>query len=119
VEKKEDSQLRIDIIICLIVIVIGFLSIILICSNNASKTISELQDLDNGNYYATGFISNVNNVNNVTSFTLSDETSSIYGVILSDYNLVNGNVIAGYCQITNYKNKKECVFKKELIKIIS
>jgi|GEM_PF-6352659 len=113
VEKKQDSIAeRYDIIIIALLIIIGLMGLIYVALNDHSMTITELLQKDTGVYFTSGFVSNINTQESKTTFTLADSNDFIESIIFSKSSLISGESISGYCSISVYNNKKECIFKE-------
>ena len=117
VEKKKGLLLeRYEIILISVLIIVGLLGLIFISTNNYHKTISELYELKEGNYYISGFVSDVKIYENFITFKLSDDSSEI-NAIAHETVINNSDLISGYCNLKTYNKKLECLFKKDTIKI--
>jgi hypothetical protein len=103
------------VFIATIFVLIGLLSLLFISSLNYEKTITQLNELESGNYYTKGFVSDIKSVNNTTIFKISDGNSVINAIIFDLLELENGQIIEGYCELVEYKKEKECIFKKTLL----
>lgn len=115
--KIEDLVYRRDLFILSVLIAISILFLLYLSYNNFESDLNHIQNVEFGSYLIKGYISNVRIADNRTRFLLSNGNNSIEGVVFDYINIKNGDNLEGYCQISYYNSKKNCIFRKEMISI--
>lgn len=118
--RKEDYEYDKLVITMLIICCSGIIILYYLSETNSNLSIAQIMEKDSGNYETKGYISKIYKINDTTYFTLSDSNSTIDAVIYrTRIELKNSDFITGICSVNIYKDKKRCIFRSELIDVIS
>ena len=112
---QSDRKYFFEILSALILSIIGIFVLLYFGFSENAKTIAELENLNSGTYLVKGFVIGAYIHGNYTYFKISDGTNSIKAVVFDKILLNENQIIEGYCQLSEYKKEKECIFRKSLL----